>query len=1204
MINAGFNPLQIISEKTGKSIAQLKEEMSKGAISAQMVQQAFLDATAAGGKFYNMSENASKTINGQISMMQDAMDAVFNEIGTKAEGVIIKSIQTATKLIQNYETIGKVLVGLVATYGAYRTAVLIATAATAGQTIAELALTKVRVVATKAQEALNKAMLTNPYVAATVAIAGLVTAMWALNDSTAAAARRQKDYDEEKESASRKEKEHADAIQALIDKVRDDTQAEEERILAMDTLKKEYPQIFAQYDIEALKLADILKLKKLINEEDTKRRNLERTTSIAEIDKRVNELRGAKKYAGQSAASIQSQIDDLLYERERLVEEQQQSLIANFNASLADKSVEELKAYLKQIESGAFKLNGEAITTATRDALKKSVNEAIEKMNSASVLTYSEEYKAAEKEWNEAKNALEAIEKDKDKFTKAQYEAAVARRDTAEKNFKKLGGDTKGKAETDAVKTYNENLAQQEKVRLSQERAAKEQAQAARNMEYMAEQARIDAMKDGYVKIRAQKALDNRKELDEIERQKQEYVEKVVEQERAIFEAREEEKAKNNKKYKKQAFDAEAARGKADTSMYDALTSAAIQRQAEADDEYIEGLYQKYSSYQDRKIELEKEYLDDVLALNTEYILSGDEKYLRSLEERRKAYVKALNALEQETDDSYKIIFRDPSKTSQDGLNTALDLAEKKLHQLIEAGADADVLSPLYEQIKAIREELDDYEISGIVTDMMSLVKQATDLEKARKRLELLDKGSELYKRESEAVKRGEETLKKSLIATGVMEFSGLMTQAASAMHQIAKESKDVELEELAKALDTTGGIINSSVQGMLQAGPWGLLVGLITSTVGAVANLAIEAEAADARMANSLAAFRREIELTQLQIDSANFGSIFGMQQFEMASDALKKAREAVALFKAESEKLTSLTWKYGTGINWIPEEGVLFETYDKIEGLKNKDIWDESGLLDIEKARAFLATSETITDEAREQVEYAIRLREAYDDAQKVLDDFLASFVGSTASDITDAIFEGIDNGSDAWDIFEDKGAETIRSLGKQMLKELIQKSLAETWSEKLRAAAGNPEDLADTYASMMEWIKSQMSAYQDAAAAWEEQYGHMYQAAETEQQASSRGYQTLSEDTGNELVGRALAQYESNLRMEESMRAAKESVDLMAMNQVQIRDIAAESRALIADSYLELQQIRENTGAIIKPIKEINQKLTEANQKLDRL
>ena len=99
MINAGFNPLQIISEKTGKSIATLKDEMSKGAISAEMVQQAFIDATSAGGKFYNMSENASKTINGQISMMQDAMDAAFNEMGQKSEGVIMSGIQLTTSLI-------------------------------------------------------------------------------------------------------------------------------------------------------------------------------------------------------------------------------------------------------------------------------------------------------------------------------------------------------------------------------------------------------------------------------------------------------------------------------------------------------------------------------------------------------------------------------------------------------------------------------------------------------------------------------------------------------------------------------------------------------------------------------------------------------------------------------------------------------------------------------------------------------------------------------------------------------------------------------------------------------------------------------------------------------------------------------------------------------------------------------------------------
>ena len=128
MINSGFNPLQVISEKTGKSIAKLKDEMSKGAISAEMVQQAFIDATSAGGRFFQMSENASKTINGQMSMLQDSMDAAFNEIGKQIEGVIISGIQMTTKLISNYKEIGKIVAELAAVYGTYKAALITVTA--------------------------------------------------------------------------------------------------------------------------------------------------------------------------------------------------------------------------------------------------------------------------------------------------------------------------------------------------------------------------------------------------------------------------------------------------------------------------------------------------------------------------------------------------------------------------------------------------------------------------------------------------------------------------------------------------------------------------------------------------------------------------------------------------------------------------------------------------------------------------------------------------------------------------------------------------------------------------------------------------------------------------------------------------------------------------------------------------------------------
>lgn len=74
MINAGFNPLEVISQKTGKSIAELKEEMGKGAISAEQVAQAFEWATEEGGRFYQGAETAAQTTAGKIAKVKDQID--------------------------------------------------------------------------------------------------------------------------------------------------------------------------------------------------------------------------------------------------------------------------------------------------------------------------------------------------------------------------------------------------------------------------------------------------------------------------------------------------------------------------------------------------------------------------------------------------------------------------------------------------------------------------------------------------------------------------------------------------------------------------------------------------------------------------------------------------------------------------------------------------------------------------------------------------------------------------------------------------------------------------------------------------------------------------------------------------------------------------------------------------------------------------
>lgn len=71
MINNGFNPLQVMSQKSGESMESLKDKMSKGQISFEMVADAMKTATSEGGQFYNAMDNASKTWDGQVSTIKD-----------------------------------------------------------------------------------------------------------------------------------------------------------------------------------------------------------------------------------------------------------------------------------------------------------------------------------------------------------------------------------------------------------------------------------------------------------------------------------------------------------------------------------------------------------------------------------------------------------------------------------------------------------------------------------------------------------------------------------------------------------------------------------------------------------------------------------------------------------------------------------------------------------------------------------------------------------------------------------------------------------------------------------------------------------------------------------------------------------------------------------------------------------------------------
>ncbi len=107
MIDAGFHPLKTISEKTGKSMKQLKDDMEKGKISADMVTGAFKDATSNGGRFFKGMERGAKTLPGLWSTLKDTFMMTGREIiglnkyGDIVEGGFVDKIKTAvTGLIE------------------------------------------------------------------------------------------------------------------------------------------------------------------------------------------------------------------------------------------------------------------------------------------------------------------------------------------------------------------------------------------------------------------------------------------------------------------------------------------------------------------------------------------------------------------------------------------------------------------------------------------------------------------------------------------------------------------------------------------------------------------------------------------------------------------------------------------------------------------------------------------------------------------------------------------------------------------------------------------------------------------------------------------------------------------------------------------------------------------------------------------------
>ena len=175
MINAGFNPLQVISERTGESMAQLKERMSKGSISAQELAQAFEWATDKQGLFYQGAEKAGQTLSGKFNKMMDSITELALKVYEAISPVLSPLVDLAAVifssigggigwLIEKFQEGNPIIWGIAGAIGIFTTALILHNTYTAIATAWQNRLTWA-VIKT------NLAFLANPI---TLIIAGII----------------------------------------------------------------------------------------------------------------------------------------------------------------------------------------------------------------------------------------------------------------------------------------------------------------------------------------------------------------------------------------------------------------------------------------------------------------------------------------------------------------------------------------------------------------------------------------------------------------------------------------------------------------------------------------------------------------------------------------------------------------------------------------------------------------------------------------------------------------------------------------------------------------------------------------------------------------------------------------------------------------------------------------------------------------------
>lgn len=1235
-----------IYEELAKVLGVTKDEVSglvkEGKVGFKEVEQAFKNMTSESGIYYNLMQEQSKSLTGQLSNLGDAWDTMLNEIGKDTQGIASAGISGLKGLIENYETVGKILIGLIATYGTYKTALIVVRIAqdtlTARMELAIL-VTKAQTIA---QKALNTVMKANPYVLVATVLAGLVATMWAFHDSTTASEKAQQKFNEEQKNFANQEEERKKKIEELIRVIQDETETEFSKIKAYEELQRYSPALSSAYTREQLAVLNLAEANKELNKERDKNSYENILKNIQQWEEKIKSLNASLKNAGQGAPLIASQIESAkanlnkwesaLSEYNRLKKETEENskpvevklmearsnreqIIREYN--IARQILQEEQEKIKNFPFATIPIDVQIRFNNAQAALKgiDGTIFGLESQREASEKSYQQAYKEAKAVY-EAK--LKAVE-DAKKGTESAYKKAVEELEAAEKSYKSLGGitgDTLAKQENDAKKDA-------ERQKKEQQQVAEELLQLRRTNQ----QEEINLMEEGSEKKRRQIELDYQREIDEIRKQRKKWEDaqggKLTSEQREVLGSR--------------ASNAMTSREKGLAEITETENQAAI----EANERYLKS----YGTFMQKRDAIIAEYTRKI----SEATIQGDKDILQ------KEMDKALSSLDLEKlkqGINWELIFGDLDKVSKKSLN-------KVKQQLRDFKNSEEYKNMAVDQKKVIDEALSNIQSTlidkgGLLAD---LPEQLSELAKAQ---EELSQAQEEY---NEAMRSGTDEQKEA--ATKKLNDAQKRQQNAQVNVQKSTDKTTSNLVTLSNVITQLGS--NSEIS-LSQVGDLaGNIVDIFAEEseklggiIGAAFSLldAIGTQGLDGFVGNIFSSVFKSVGGIWDTLTFGGFSKLFGIggnekevqDTINRLTDRNEKLQSAIESLTEEmksskgSEKSVA---EYNKAIKYQEEynKNVLAKAqanagyHSKHHSWAYYMGWSESDIQWIrENVMAEFTGTDSLWQMSPEQMDL---LRQNVDLWQKMAD----SGKGGYGNAVVDALdeyadlagnLEGLKEGlfeqltGISFDSMYDSFIDTLMdmdasaedfadNLSEYFMRAMLSDKIGNMYSQKLEdwwnrfgesmkdgnLSESERNSLQNEY---MGYVNEALKLRDELAAAT----GYDKAGSSSKQSASSRGFGTeMTHEDAGELSGRFTAVYESNLRIETAeqqqtvaITELRGSIGSLTSQVTGLYNIADETRTILANSYLELQQIRENTGEIVKPIKQMQADIAEVKRNTARL